>query len=366
MSSPVIRRLAAAAACLAISLTGCNSQSSETKTPLEDEAMLRAVSGIRGLFEDRRGDLWVVSTEWLCRVDLAARAAGEDAFTYFPDISVRSMAAAVQEDADGRILVQDRTGLLVLRDGRFEPFEDGRGDTEAKWNKQEGDLWFGASRGSELPERERTWGVHRIRDGKRRFLSFPEPSGESSGGFYAMTAPAMPSPDGTLWFGTFEAAFGFNGESFDIIDRKRMGRGEDPRHVGLRNHYVDSRGLLWIADNGVGVYVYDGKDVTHFTALHQLRNEDTDGPPLDRSFSIGEDSDGTLWFGTAYSGAWRYRPDERDPIREGSFSRFGVEEGLPCQNIWMMYRTRAGELLFAGENPGGVYRFDGTRFERML
>ncbi len=145
-----------------------------------------------------------------------------------------------------------------------------------------------------------------------------------------------------------------------------MGRVDDPRHVGFRGYHMDSRGNLWMADNGAGVYVYDGEEVVHFTALHKLEERDTDGPSLHRSFSIGEDDEGTIWIGSVYSGIWRYEPSESDPIRMGTFTHYGRDEGWPCQNAWTIYRTQSGEMLFAGENPGGVYKFNGESFERFL
>lgn len=170
---------------------------------------------------------------------------------------------------------------------------------------------------------------------------------------------------GKLWFGTWEAAFGYDGESFDIIGRDRMGRADEPRDVGIRGYHMDSRGILWIADNGKGVYAYDGKEVVHFTAVHKLRSEDVDGNSLDRAFAISEDDDGNLWLGTAYSGVWRYAPSKTDPIRKGTFTNFTKEHGMPCEGIRKIYKTRSGEMLFVGD-PYGVYRFDGTSFKRAF
>ena len=176
----------------------------------------------------------------------------------------------------------------------------------------------------------------------------------------------MHGEDGTLWFGTFEAAFGFDGESWDIVGRTKMGRADDPRHIGIRGYHLDSSGNLWMADNGAGVYIYDGEKVVHFTAMHGMRDEDTDGNSLHRAFSIAEDEDGNYWIGTAYSGIWRYEPSAVDPIGEGTFTNYSAEQGCPSQNIWTIYKTRSGELLFAGEDPGAVYQFNGTSFDRAF
>ena len=62
------------------------------------------------------------------------------------------------------------------------------------------------------------------------FLRFPAIEGDRQR-FYPLTAPPMRDREGRLWFGTFEAAFGFDGSSFDSIGRIRLGRSDDPRDV---------------------------------------------------------------------------------------------------------------------------------------
>ncbi|MGB0952635.1 MAG: hypothetical protein ACPG31_05385 [Planctomycetota bacterium] len=56
---------------------------------------------------------------------------------------------------------------------------------------------------------------------------------------------------------------------------------------------------------------------------------------------------------------------EDAPLRKGTFTNFGLEEGWPCQNVWTIYKTRNGELLFCGEDPGVAYRFNGEGFGRV-
>ena len=68
------------------------------------------------------------------------------------------------------------------------------------------------------------WGVHRYRDGVATFLPFPEPEPGDTSGFHMSTSGAMPAPDGRLWFGTFEAAFGFDGSSWQILGRRATHR----------------------------------------------------------------------------------------------------------------------------------------------
>ena len=119
----------------------------------------------------------------------------------------------------------------------------------------------------------------------------------------------------------------------------------------------DSKGNLWIGNNGIGVLKYDGKKVIDFTAQQKLKKEDTKGNSLERIFSIGEDTLGNIWFGTVEFGAWRYDGH--------SVKNFTKEHGLESKFIWTIYKSKQGELWFGGADPSGVYRFKGNSFERI-
>ena len=119
----------------------------------------------------------------------------------------------------------------------------------------------------------------------------------------------------------------------------------------------DSKGNLWIGNNGIGVLKYDGNKIVNFTNQQKLKKEDTKGNSLDKAFSIGEDASGNIWFGTVYSsGVWRYDGN--------SVKNFTVPDGLDSEAIWFIYKNKQGELWFGGKEPSGVYRFNGKSFER--
>jgi len=334
--------------------------------PVAETRWLKDTTGVRGIFEDRSGNLWFTSPQWICRFDPSARDSASGGFTYFEDNRKGVLNGGIQQAPDGRILMQDANGIHVYEDGKFEPIPARRYGPKQPWAKADGDLWFGVDGSVALGGKEKQWGVYRYRDGACTFLALPAPSAGERHGFYALTSGAMHAKDGTVWFGTFNAAFGFDGESFDFVGRERMGRADDSRDIGIRGYYLDSRDYLWMADNGAGVYVYDGEKVVHFTALHKLRDEDTEGSSLHRAFTIAEDDDGNMWIGTAYSGIWRYQPSAADPIGAGTLTNFGAAEGWPCKSIWTIYKTRSGELLFAGHEPAGVFRFANGSFERAF
>ena len=347
--------------------TSLEDRRQSTFEPNSEEAQwLKPTRGIRGIFEDREGNLWFTSPDWACKYSPSARNAKNDGFTYFTEDWAGVVVSEFQEDSDGLLWMQSPLGIHSYDGNKFAKLADRNYDATDRWAKDDNDLWFGIDRGTEYSEDEGQYGVYRWHDGECTFLAFPEPPPGERHHFYPLTSGAMRGNDGMLWFGTFEAAFGFDGESFDIVGRKKMGRAGDPRDIGIRGYHLDSKGNLWMADNGAGVYVYDGDEVHHFTSIHGLTDEDTEGKSLHRSFSIAEDDDGIFWFGTVYSGIWRYEPSKTNPIGEGTFTNYSKEQGVVSDSIWTIYKTRSGELLFAGENPGAVYQFIGNSFERVF
>ncbi len=145
-----------------------------------------------------------------------------------------------------------------------------------------------------------------------------------------------------------------------VLGREEMQREDDSREIGIRGLFVDKEGLLWIADNGAGVFVFDGNEVVNFTRQYQLDEDALAGPTLHRAFSISEDKQGNIWIGTVYSGIWKF--DKKTEI----LTNYSKKHGVLSENIWMIYKLRDGGLLFAGESPGGVYKFSEGKFNRIF
>jgi ligand-binding sensor domain-containing protein len=103
--------------------------------------------------------------------------------------------------------------------------------------------------------------------------------------------------------------------------------------------------------------MYNGDKILNFSNLHKVGEQDTNGNSLHRVFSIAEDEDGNMWFGTYKSGAWCF---DGHALRN-----YTEEDGIPFDNIDIIYKTKEGELLFGGDNPSGVYRFNGSSFDRV-
>jgi len=181
---------------------------------------------------------------------------------------------------------------------------------------------------------------------------------------YSISTPAVKGKNGTVWFGTYGAAIGYDGTSFIILNSENLGLNDETGYMHVRGLFEDSKGNLWIGNNGIGVLLYDGDTTINFSKLHGLVAADSphtgfaSGPEgLEHVFAIGEDSDGNIWFGDRDSGVWRFDGE--------NMKNFGAPGGLSTMLVWQIYKDKRGELLFA-MGDGGVCTFNGESFDRIF
>jgi len=318
--------------------------------------------GVRAIFEDRRGNRWIGShAEGVCRID----ASGITHFTEADGLS-NNQVRSIQEASDGTIWFDCGFGISSFDGARMTTHATGGHSLLAAWALEPNDLWFKSSESHGFSATEREAGVHRLHGGALTYLPLPLPPALRTNAGYSVTAFAK-GKGGRIWIATYDAVFGFDGTSFTVIDGSRMGLrpGEGVPHV--RGVFEDSRGRVWIGNNGVGVVVVDGDRtfgvaplVGEGDALLRMgspltaSNAANHDASLQRAFSFGEDRDGSIWIGTIGGGVWRY--DGRE------LRQFSAKDGLTTPDVMTIARDRDGELWFGGI---GVFRFTGTRFERV-
>jgi ligand-binding sensor domain-containing protein len=317
---------------------------------------LRFTSGIRSIFEDSQGRFWFGShNEGVSRWD------GRE-FSYYTvaDGLSGNQVRTIQEDAAGDLWFGTEHGISRFGGKSFTTQVGGNQDDwnvaqGHTWRKDAGDLWFVGDSGKPAAQFNGQ-GVYRF-DGRRlEFLPFPVSADVVTSGDYRVTDISR-GRNGMIWFGTYPAVFGYDGRNFTILDDRTLGltAEEEPFHV--RSVFEDSRGVLWIGNNGLGVLRYDGRSLSNFTKQHGLSLKDKGASgSLSRVFSIAEDAAGNMWFGTRDSGVWRYDGER--------LTHFTQRDGLTSSMVWTIYRDRRDRLWF-GLGDGSVYRFNGTSFDKV-
>ncbi|MCR9291901.1 MAG: diguanylate cyclase [bacterium] len=329
---------------------------------------LRFTVGVRTIFQDSGGDYWFGSHgEGLCRYD------GE-VFEYFTtkDGLADNHILSIQEDSKGTIWVDTQQGVSRNARNGFVSFAETQqalspakwtlsltGAMQEPWRKSDADLWFSAG------TRE---GVFRYDGQQFRYLPFPHAMSTNSGNAYVVTGFSA-GKDNVLWIGTYAGVFGYNGDQLTIINDETLGYSDGDDRVHVRCLLEDSKGRLWIGNNGIGVLLKEGESIVNFSRKHDklVPIEDFESNSLAQRFSanvglqsvfaIEEDSQGNIWFGDRDSGAWRYDVD--------SLVNFTIDEKLESQMIWDIHEDQSQNLLFAMAQ-GGVYQFNGSAFDRRF
>ncbi len=351
-----------------VGATSCTPKPVVTKSERNDSAtnpppQLGFVT-VRSILEDSKGNYWFGSwNEGVARFD-------GKSLTYFTmedglsDNQIRS----IREDRNGVVWFEGGFGISGFDGEKIITPTSKNYSSKDAWKLEAGDLWFKEDGGMGATAVEDRPGVYRY-DGKTfTHLAYPLPEDPAKISAYATTDMAT-GKGGRVWFATYSAVFGYDGKSFTVIDDKSLGNNERTGWLHVRSVFEDSKGNLWIGNNGIGVILHDGHTATRFTQEKGLGKlgphggratpqpgDVTDGSPtLHRVFSIGEDREGNIWFGTVESGAWRY--DGK------SLKNYTAADGLTSQDIMGIYTDRHGDLWLTGN---GVFKFNGASFDRIF
>jgi len=144
-----------------------------------------------------------------------------------------------------------------------------------------------------------------------------------------LVADIAQTPDGYLWFATWEGAVRYSGREFTLYDRLKIGVLPDS---GLRSLYPLSGGLLFAGARG-GLAVYSAG---RWDAL----------PPADGLINdVLIDRRGTLWAGTDGFGLYRRAAD-------GTVRSDRLADGLAGDTVYALLEDAQGRVLVGGS--GGL------------
>ncbi|MGG8496593.1 ligand-binding sensor domain-containing protein [Tenacibaculum sp. TC6] len=130
---------------------------------------------------------------------------------------------------------------------------------------------------------------------------------------------------------------------------------------GFNSGMIDSKGTFWFGSNGSGVFHYNGKTYTNYTRK--------DGLSSNQVFSIVEDSNNNVWFGTQ-NGLTKYNRKQFKhlPLPFQDTSGVWLAKMYPVINPNAVHSlaTDANDNLWIGTAGGGAYSYDGTNFKSFL
>lgn len=342
---------------LIVIMISCGSQGQSNKGNPVVQAnpgsrLLKFTTAVRSFLEDSKGNTWFGSDkEGVCLLH-------DGEFQYFTTENGLShnQVRNIYEDKNGVVWFECGIGLSTYDGQKMSVYTEKNYWSTTEWKLTDGDLWFKGDGIEGYNQLEKEPGVYQYDGEKLSFRIFPGPrKSEAERRFgYAISTPFLKSKNGTIWFGAYNALIGYDGSDFKIINNEYLGLNGENGSLHIRGFVEDKKGNLWIANNGMGVLVYDGEKAVNFTAAQKLTKEDTKGNSLERAYSIGEDAEGNIWIGTVESGVWRYDGH--------SVKNFTKKDGLEDEFVPTIYKSKQGELWFGGR---GVSRFNGKSFERI-
>lgn len=331
---------------------------SQTKVSEKDSIpILKFTGAVRSILEDSKGNYWFGSwNEGVAKFD------GQQ-ITYFTkkDGLSDNQVRTIQEDLNGEIWLATGQGITrydgkkMLHQTNFQHLAPML-TFEEQWNISPSDLWFNLA---EVIAEQEGKGLARYDNHQLTYLVFPpEVKSEAICPENITITGIARGKENRIWFSSYCGVFGFDGTSFTTIPK-----GAYTFHV--RAILEDRKGNLWIGNNGNGVLMYDGKTVTNFSKKHGVDSPEyfqkgqllEDSSLLARVFSIGEDHQGNVWFGTYEAGLWKY--DGKN------LTHYTTKDGLTSMSIFEIYTDKKGKTWF-GMGDGSVCRFNGISFEKVF
>jgi ligand-binding sensor domain-containing protein len=325
---------------------------------------LKFTSGIRAIFQDSKGNYWFGSLQ-----EGVAVYNGKS-FKYFTinEGLTDNQIHSIQEDKEGIIWFDTQTGVSSYDGTRVsnrtkaskENYQNifpiqGNDSKKSEWIKSENDLWFEAGNKS---------GVYRYDGQQLHYLDLPPQKVLNPHDNLFAVTDISKGKNNMIWFATYAGVFGYNGSNFTIINDETLGYDRKIEPLHIRSIFEDSKGRLWIGNNGIGVLLKEGNSIINFSNRHRLihpnskRNgEKSPQGTLEHVFVIAEDNTGNIWFGDRDAGIWKYDGKQ--------FENYTKKDGLENDFALSIYEDRNSELWF-GMADGNIYKFNGKTFEKQF
>lgn len=353
---------------LNVACTNRNETKHEVIFSLEEVASnmdtLKFTSGIRSIFQDSRGKYWFGSVK-----EGVALYDGQ-AFTYFniKDGLTDNQVHNIQEDKRGVIWFNTQHGVssfdgIAIKNHTIEDIEKSKfhlplfsGEAVlGQWIKSDDDIWFGAGIKN---------GVYRFDGQNLNYLAFPPHKDISIADHLFVVTDIAKGRHNMIWIATYAGVFGFDGSDFTIINDETLGFDREVAPLHIRSILEDSKGRLWVGNNGIGVLLKDGDSIINFSEKnnlihpHSVHRGDKSMPgTLEHVFTIAEDSQGNMWFGDRDTGIWKYNGV--------TMTNYTIKDGLTDDFALSIFEDDKGVLWF-GMADGSVYIFDSKIFKKFF
>ena len=316
---------------------------------------LKFKTGIRSILQDSKGNYWFGSDqEGVCKYN-------GKTFSYYNTENgfCGKQVIYIKEDENGLIWFGTSSGLCSFDGSKFTDNRNGLqtnilGDEQlSEWSINRTDLWFPGKNKNELI---------RIDKGNIHTIKYPiQIPSNSKSVDYGITGFSK-SKKGGLWIAHYSGFSYYDGNTYQFVNDSTMNYDGKSKYMHVRSILEDSKGRLWIGNNGIGVLLKEKNSIIHFSEKHNLFKGEifqvkSPKGTLMHVFTIKEDAQSNIWFGDRDTGIWRF-----DGIE---MKNFILDSSLNTQHIWDIYEDKNRNLLFTSADRG-VYKFNGNGFDRVF
>ncbi len=346
---------------ISIGLTSCNGQNTiKTETLLNTNISILTGDTVKELgknimlvYQDRKNVYWLGSWKTgLYKYD------GKTIINYTTKHGLpHNRIEEIKEDKIGNIYINTSKGLCKY-DGINMATITETISIENKWNLTPDDLWF---------KNPKQGHVYRY-DGKMLYsLEIPK---TKIGEDYVLKHPGYTDPytvycnykdrKGNVWFGTaLLGAFRYNGNTFDWITEDDVTEIHNGPANGVRSIAEDKEGCFWF-NTSYRYHIYDSIPLNAKTFYERQKSIGSlDGKKesqLNEYLSIVTDNNGNLWMATYQDGVWMY---DGKKVTHYSFQLYSKKITIFC-----IFKDNQGDLWLGTEN-NGAFKFNGQHFEQF-
>jgi ligand-binding sensor domain-containing protein len=272
----------------------------------------------------------------------------------------------IQEDRAGNIYVTTYEGISKF-DGKT--FTILSAAPRSEWGKGPDDLWFIGPQDSGVVYRYDGKSLHRLalpksKIGEEQAARFPRSRFPN-----AIFSPydiytIVKDRGGNVWFGTAAAgACRYDGKSFSWLFENHLTETPAGGSFGIRSILEARDGSFWICNTRHRFVLDSAAPPDAETGLMKYKREPgiahltaPNGDDHVYFMSIVEDAEGDLWMASGNSGVWRYDGEK--------VTRYPVMDGAREVTLFSITRDNRGDL-WLGTHDAGVYKFTGETFEKF-
>lgn len=312
---------------------------------------LKFTSGVRAIFHDSKGNYWLGSNQ-----EGVAKFDGK-AFEYFTTQKglAHNQVRAILEDSSGVIWFETANGISNYDGIKISnPVQTENLNPLNLRAIPDENLWFSAGNQT---------GVYRYDGQDLTYLALPIPKDYDPNDSYYVTDISVGKND-IIWIATYPGIFKYDGNQFTLINEKTLGYSKETERLHIRSVFEDSKGRLWIGNNGIGVLLKNSDTFINFSRKHNLFHPGKSGNgakspagTLEHVFAIEEDAAGNIWFGDRDTGVWKYDGE--------TIENYAITSESADVFIRTIYKDNHDKLWF-GSTGGSVYTFNGKTFDKQF